>query len=473
MDAVLNWIWQGSVVAAASGVMLFALQRARANVRYTVCWAALLLIVALPLLPPTPSTAPTTEAWLPTQTDAIVSLPDAWWTSTLLILAAWMAWASIQCVKFVSAIIAIRRARARSRAFPSHLQSILPHWHRVRFEGRPAAVVLSNSVTSAAVLGWGAPMIAVAPSLVRALDPKDLDRVLIHEWAHVQRHDDVLNILQIAVRMVAGWHPALWWIDRRLHVEREIACDEITVAITGSPKSYAECLMKLSRLKGPRRATQAAPAVFTPSGLRARVVNIVSTHRAIPPVWSRTLAAAIVLVLFLMSVAVGGLTLVEAAVLARPLVSARTVALSIASDRPVPAARPVSSNAKTEDSPRRTSSRIPSPRRPKTEQPSPVPQSAVEPTAPAAPRSSTTVDSTRADAEPLPPVASEAASVPSVPKASPAGTEESSDVSAAQPRSPWSAAAAGGTALGRKSKNAGVATAGVFTRFARRVAGSF
>ena len=40
-------------------------------------------------------------------------------------------------------------------------------------------------------------------------------------------------------------------------------------------------------------------------------------------------------------------------------------------------------------------------------------------------------------------------------------------------QSPWSAAAAGGAAIGRKSKDAGVATAGFFTRFARRVAGSF
>jgi len=47
------------------------------------------------------------------------------------------------------------------------------------------------------------------------------------------------------------------------------------------------------------------------------------------------------------------------------------------------------------------------------------------------------------------------------------------DVVAEQPQSPWSAAAAGGTALGRKSKDAGVATAGFFTRVARRVAGSF
>ncbi len=40
-------------------------------------------------------------------------------------------------------------------------------------------------------------------------------------------------------------------------------------------------------------------------------------------------------------------------------------------------------------------------------------------------------------------------------------------------RSVWSAAADGGTAIGRKSKEAGVATAGFFTRFARGVAGSF
>jgi hypothetical protein len=39
--------------------------------------------------------------------------------------------------------------------------------------------------------------------------------------------------------------------------------------------------------------------------------------------------------------------------------------------------------------------------------------------------------------------------------------------------SPWAAVAAGGTAIGRKSKEAGVATAGFFTRFAKHVAGSF
>ena len=34
MDAVLNWLWQGGVVAVALRLMLFALERASANVRY-------------------------------------------------------------------------------------------------------------------------------------------------------------------------------------------------------------------------------------------------------------------------------------------------------------------------------------------------------------------------------------------------------------------------------------------------------
>ena len=54
-------------------------------------------------------------------------------------------------------------------------------------------------MTSAAVLGWGAPMIAVAPSMLHTLQTDELDRVLIHEWAHVQRRDDLTNIVQVVV----------------------------------------------------------------------------------------------------------------------------------------------------------------------------------------------------------------------------------------------------------------------------------
>jgi D-alanyl-D-alanine endopeptidase (penicillin-binding protein 7) len=469
MDAVLNWVWQGCVVAAATFVMLRVLDRAHANVRYVVCWAALLLIVALPALPSFQS-AVSVDASESAQRAAIVSLPDSWWASAMMMLSAWMIWASVCTVRFGAAMLALRRARVRGCTFPSQVESTLAHWSRVRAEGRRATLVLSDSVTTAAVLPWGAPMIAVAPSLVTTLGSAELDRVLIHEWAHVQRRDDVVSAVQIVIRIIAGWHPAVWWIDRRLQREREIACDEMTVAITGSPKSYAECLLKLASVKGAARAVQGAPALFTMSGLRARVTKIVSPHRVIAPIWSRGIAAAIVSVLCLTSAGVAGMELVAAAGFALPVVPTRMLTTNL--ERLAPPALPTPSlPEEIKRSPRRATVSTPSPHGATAQDParppSPPPTPASD--APIAPAAVNGVDSTPAAAEPH----GDGTVAPATPAMVRNPGPALPAVTAEQPRSPWGAAADEGVALGRKSKDASVATAGFFARFARRVAGSF
>jgi beta-lactamase regulating signal transducer with metallopeptidase domain len=467
MDGVLNWLWQGGVVAAVLIAMLRLLARARANVRYVVCWAALLLILALPALPWLNADAAWPGVGDASAGDPMVTLPDAWWTSGVLLLVAWSAWAGIYAARFVWSIVAIRRARADARPVPSAIESRLPHWIRVRGEGRRAAVVLSDSVRTAAVLGCGAPVIAVSPSLVDTLDADELDRVLIHEWAHVQRRDDIVNVVQVLLRVVAGWHPGVWCIDRCLHVEREIACDERTVEITNAPKSYAECLLKLSTFRGSHRTALTAPAVFTTSGLGARITKIVSPPQSIAAIWSGGIAAAIVSTLALTAIGVGGLKLVESTALALPFESMPTRAaaidaLALIAAPTLPSRRPVVSiprapvaAASSQQSPSRRSS-APAPAKP---DPEPiVPPAVVNDPAPASPAADERPD--RAAGREPPPLVAPTAPQPS------AATEE-------QSRSPWGAAADSGTALGRKSKDAGVATAGFFTRFARRVAGTF
>src|SRR5947208_7138898 len=106
MDAALNWLWQGGVVAGASFVMLLTLERARANVRYVVCWGAAFAVLALLAVPSLQSTVLAAAFGTP-RGDAIVSLPDTWWTSTLVLFAAWTIWASVHLVRFVAAIAAI------------------------------------------------------------------------------------------------------------------------------------------------------------------------------------------------------------------------------------------------------------------------------------------------------------------------------------------------------------------------------
>jgi beta-lactamase regulating signal transducer with metallopeptidase domain len=400
---------------------------------------------------------------LPTpRSDGLISLPDAWWTSTVVLLAAWILWAASCVVRFAAAIVAIRRARACSRPFPSSAESRLTNWVRLRPTGRPARLVLSETVTHAAVLGWGTPIIAVSPLLLTTLDAQELDRIVVHEWAHVQRRDDLLQVLQLVAHTIVGWHPAVWWLGRRLSVEREIACDEMTVAITGSPKTYAACLIKLASLRRPARPLQAAPAVLTSSGLRARIVKIVG-HPLMAPMWSRGIAVAIVSVLGLLSAQVSGWNLVEAAELALPVVSAQ--ARGAALHRLTPMALPMSLLDIRTDRPLQRTRRVSPPQPRQTEQ-RPLEQPTTEPAVPV------TSEGTHADSMAPTQAPRDAADMPAlatVPQIPP----DWSDASIAKARAPWTAAADGGVALGRKSKDAGLATAGFFTRFARRVAGSF
>ena len=474
MDAVLNWLWQGCVVAMACAAMLRVLERARANVRYVVCWAALLLVGSLPWLPSLATFFATgfptgADAVFSTQENVMVSLPDAWWTSALVMLTAWIAWAGVSTIRFASAMAALRRARARTGTFPSQVEAVLPHWNRVRLQGRRATLVVSDSVTTAAALGCGTPMIAVAPSLVKTLDAAELDRVLIHEWAHVQRRDDLVHILQILVRLAAGWHPAVWWIDRRLHIEREMACDEMTVAITGSPKSYAASLLKLAGLRGSGRTMLAAPAVFKAPGLRARVTKIVSPHRWITPVWSRSLASAIVVALCIMSAGVGRLTLVEASTLALPFESLAKPILHPRLDLTVPPVAAPTTSEPAEMRRRQSAASAQPSQEPVSPTPSPSPQSHPPAPSPQAPATVNAVDTTL-------PVTHGSDELPGVPQTAVVSRppEPAANTEAADPgQAPWNVAGDAGKAVGRKSKDAGVATAGFFSRFARRVAGSF
>ena len=183
MDAVLNWLWQGCAVALATFATLRLLNGARANVRYVVCWVALLLVAALPAVSALNSLALQDDAVRFAPETAVVFVPYAWWTSGRVMIALWSLWAAIYTVKLVWAMAALRRARSRSLPFPADLDGQLPHWRQVRQQGRQSSLVLSEAVTTAAVLGGGAPVIAVAPSLLASLDAGDLDRVLVHEWA--------------------------------------------------------------------------------------------------------------------------------------------------------------------------------------------------------------------------------------------------------------------------------------------------
>jgi len=479
VDFIANWLVQGCIVALATSVIVGGLlSRAPAAARYFICWVGLAVILALPLvslIPVAPSHVPgvTVEA---TSSPALVSLPQTP-TAVPLIAGAWFVWLAVFGAQLATAMVALRRARRRCHAFPLTLERRLSNWARVKHQGRVAQLVVSDEVRAAAVIGCGTPVIAVAPALMEHLTAAELDRVVIHEWAHVQRRDDLGNIAQVMARMLAGWHPGVWWLDRWLHAEREAACDEMTVRLTGSSKIYAACLVKLAGLPLASRETLPAVGVLSSASLATRVERIVSRTSHASESRSRMLLTVGMLLLVGVSSAVGSLRIVEA-VMVSPELNA------VADARPTPA------DTAKESAPAIIGATVPT-------TVSPAPRNAsirravtkVRQSPPDAATSTHTSAGTATDDSPTEfvhtPVAAailaetdtaETADagirVESIPPSvlAPSATTPAPD---SQRATPWTAAADAGVTLGQRSKEGGIATARFFSRFGKRIADSF
>ena len=468
MDALLNWLWHGAVVAIATAGMLRLLDRSPAATRCVLCWVALLVTLVLPLAPVVPAAPTALEPLIAAA--PLLTVPDAWWSSSAILASGWAIWASVSILRLVVAMMLVRRAKVRSQRFPPAVEPALPHWRRVRGAGRAARLVLSDRVQAGAVLGGGtAPMIAVRPALVSRLPAADLDRVIVHEWAHVQRRDDLAGLLRLIVRAVAGWHPAVWWLDRRLSLEQELACDEIVVHVTGGAKSYASCLVTLAALReGPANGLL-APGALSSAGLNRRVACLVTRQRAASQAWSRIAAPLTVVLLCLVAVGVVRVRVADAAVsetVARalqPVIRVMPTHLDAApahpehTSAPPIARRAASASGSRSETPRawRPAADVDVHVQPATE------LVANEEQAP--PVTTPSPD----DAVELEPIAH---SLPLIPAVAPVTTSAGGAVAS---RSVWSPAADAGVALGRGSKNAGIAAAGAFTRLGKKIAGAF
>ena len=224
------------------------------------------------------ATGPATDGARRTTTLGIELPTIPQWSLSLLALV-WFAWAAVSLSRTLGALVSLRRAKRTARPFPAAREVRLQTWLSLRAQGRRAALGVSDSVRAAAVLGLTSPSIVVAPSVLRALDDPELDQIVVHEWAHVQRRDDLARLVQRIIVALAGLHPAIWWIDRQLNLERETACDDWAVNATGSAKSFAVCLTKLAALPGRPADAVLLPAALLSSELTTRVVRLLDGRR--------------------------------------------------------------------------------------------------------------------------------------------------------------------------------------------------
>jgi len=141
---------------------------------------------------------------------------------------------------------------------------------------RRVAILESARVKVPLVVGHLRPLILLPVSLVSQMPVAQLEAILAHELAHVCRHDYLVNLWQTLVETVLFYHPAVWWLSRRVREERENCCDDLAVAVVENRVEYGRALLAVAELQ----AHPAALALGARGGsLPARIARLFPGQR--------------------------------------------------------------------------------------------------------------------------------------------------------------------------------------------------
>jgi hypothetical protein len=165
---------------------------------------------------------------------------------------------------------------------------------------RGVELCTSKDVDRPSVIGFFSPRILIPEELFARLTTAEFGQIVLHEVGHLRRGDDWINLLQKLSLVLVPLNPVLLWIERRLCLERELACDDDVLRLTKAPKAYATCLTNLAehRLEqrlGWRAATLSLGAWERKSELARRVHSILLGGKRMGTAQARVVMGVLVL----------------------------------------------------------------------------------------------------------------------------------------------------------------------------------
>ncbi|MGB8854024.1 MAG: M56 family metallopeptidase [Pirellulales bacterium] len=252
-------LWQAAAVAGGLAALLAAVPRTSAaalRLRYVACVTAL---VAVPLLAVTAVARPPAVAnWAAGSLNvsaAVVHRLAPWLSACGL---AWATGIGLGMLRLAVGWSLSRRLVAAARRDP-RLERQVDRWRATLGIGGRVRVRVSAAVTVPVLVGVVRPAILWPAATFTGFAAEHIEAILVHELAHVRRHDMVVNLLQAMIETTFFHHPAVWWISAQVRGEREHCADELAVAVLGESSAttrlrYATALVMLEERQRDRLA---------------------------------------------------------------------------------------------------------------------------------------------------------------------------------------------------------------------------
>jgi len=155
-------------------------------------------------------------------------------------------------------------------------------------------LAVSPAIAGPATIGVRKPTLVFPPGFLESVSEVDLNTVLAHELAHMQRHDFAKNLLYEALTLPLAFHPVLWLIRSRIAETREMVCDEMAARATAGQDRYARsllCLASMLSIAAPQRNLHAI-GILDANNFERRVMNLTRNHATIARSRKLMIAAA-------------------------------------------------------------------------------------------------------------------------------------------------------------------------------------
>jgi uncharacterized protein (TIGR03435 family) len=263
--AIVNHLWQSTLVILVAWLLTLVLKRNQARTRYWVWMTA-----SLKLLAPF-SLLTAIGAWLRPSNSPEINSPKI---ATTMVK---MAHPFLQ--RSQNSALAAPAFSKSVAVFPSDLHhggSHLPEiciavwlcgwlllllrwsrdWWTIRTTLRSASrislpadipVFLTSRMIEPGVVGIIRPVLLLPEKIMDRLSAAQLSSILAHENCHVHRRDNLTAAIHMVVEALFWFHPAVWWIEQRLIEERERACDEAVLQLGNEPEVYAESILNVCK----------------------------------------------------------------------------------------------------------------------------------------------------------------------------------------------------------------------------------
>ena len=163
---------------------------------------------------------------------------------------AWIAFAGLGLIRVVSAVVML--TRRKRRAVPVAVLRVRALFDRCLAESglkRKVALRVSDEFEGPVLIAVGRPVVVIPSWCILELSGAELRQVLLHELAHYARRDHLTIVLVQFARIFFFFHPAVWYVTRRINIEAERACDAAVVRVSSHPERYASTLLKVAGSK--------------------------------------------------------------------------------------------------------------------------------------------------------------------------------------------------------------------------------